>query len=235
MIRKLMLNMIDAHAHLMDFRYEYAPKIPVINTGYDLKTSQRAVESIRENVWAVVGISPQKSMRPLETSEIEKIEELGKKAVGIGEIGLDYHWGKEEIERKHQEIWFRAQIRVANELGLPIVIHARDASERVFEILNREFDGVVMFHFYSGDHELAKRIVDKGWYVSIPPLRSKKRKKVISSVPLENIVAETDAPYVGKVCEDVFKSMSYVAEIKETSLEEVEKTTEKSTRRIFSI
>ncbi len=226
--------MIDAHAHLMDFRVEYKPSIPVVNTGYDLKTSVNAIKEVKEKVWAVVGISPQKAMRPVELRELEKVERIAKDAVGIGEIGLDYHWGKEEIERKYQKEWFLKQVEIAKELDLPVVIHARDAIGDVLKLL-RVFDGKVMFHFYSGGVDEAKEIVDRGWIISVPPLRSKKRKKVIGNTPIEHLVVETDAPYVGKTCEDVVRSIEYIAEIKEMEAKEVERITEKNTIELFRL
>ncbi len=226
--------MIDAHAHLMDFRVEYKPSIPVVNTGYDLKTSLRAIKQIDDKIWAVIGISPQKAMRPIELRELERIENISENAVGIGEIGLDYHWGKEEIERKYQKEWFLKQIEIAKDGDLPIVIHARDAIGDVLRLL-KGFDGKVMFHFYSGGVEEAKEIIDRGWIISVPPLRSKKRKKVILNTPIEQLVVETDAPYVGKTCEDVVKSIEYIAEIKEMESKEVEGITERNTIKLFRL
>ena len=195
----------------------------VADIGYDLKSSKLAAKHAAENPWCVaaVGVHPHDSGSMTETiyNEIKELAvQEGVRA--IGEIGLDYHYmrsGKED-----QRYWFRRQIRLANELKMPIVIHSREADQETMNILIEEgalckeraemfpprvredgketLDCRVDIHCFSGSSELAKRYVELGATIGIcGPItfkNNKKTVKVAKEIPLEYIMVETDAPFL---------------------------------------
>jgi len=134
--------------------------------------------------------------------EAEQIIGLTRKyatdIVAVGEVGLDYHWVKEPSARQAQEPIFSLFIEVAKELNLPIVIHSRKAEARATEILESQFSGDVLMHCFDGDPDVAKRVADNGWYITLPANFSKYRNRVRSAeiLPLEQILLETDGPYL---------------------------------------
>jgi TatD DNase family protein len=125
-------------------------------------------------------------------------------------------------------------VELAEEMKLPVVIHSRKAEKECIDYLKeRKFKNGVMLHFYSGDEKTALSAIDLGALVSVTPLHSKERRKVISSVPIENLVIETDAPYVVRTPNEVSQSAEYVAEVKGMSIDEVRKITLKNTIKFF--
>ena len=195
----------------------------VADIGYDLKSSKLAAKHAMENPWCVaaVGVHPHDSGSMTE-SIYEEIKSLaaqeGVKA--IGEIGLDYHYMRSSKE--DQRYWFRRQIRLANELKMPIVVHSREADQETMDILIEEgalgderaamfpmrmlADGKqapdcrVDIHCFSGSSELAKQYVKLGATIGIcGPVTFKNNKKtinVVEEIPLEYIMVETDAPFL---------------------------------------
>ncbi len=215
----------------------------IVNCGYDANSSTKAVEmkkgKLAGNVklYANVGIGPQKCMGPdamQKVAEIERIAREDERAIdAIGEVGLDYHWGDTTEKRNMQKVAFDALIALANELQKPIVIHSRETTSECIQLLDdAKFEHGVMFHFFSGNSQEAKAIADRGWLISLPPLRGGKMG-IARAVDLENLVAETDAPYVGKTPLDVRKSMVMIAEAKGISFEEVEKETSTNVKEFF--
>jgi TatD DNase family protein len=236
--------MIDAHCHLMDISKDSIPQEffkleKIVNSAYCLKTSKLSVNMKKNNLnllFSTVGLAPQKSMveNSKELKELYSfIEEENKFIDSIGEIGLDYHWADTEIKRKFQKISFKKQIEFAKEYEKPIVIHSRNATKDCINLLSR-FDYGVMFHFYSGNVEEAKEISDRDWLISMPPMKGRLRTKVIQKTDIENLVCETDAPYVGKTPLDVEKSIEIVSEIKKIEKKNVEKQTSKNVLTLFS-
>lgn len=226
--------MIDAHCHLMDVKgYDIrASRVEkIVNCGYDFESSIIAIDlkkKFSDKLYCAVGVSPQKCMSENGIKLVEllsvEIENYIHTIDAIGEIGLDFHWAKTPSERKMQKELFIKQIRIAEEFGKPLIIHSRDAVTECLDAL-KGFDERVMFHFYSGSVKDAAKITDMGWYLSIPPVKGKNREMVIKKTDLSNLVAETDAPYVGKVPEDVIKSIMIISESKETEIEDIEKVT----------
>lgn len=209
-----MPGIFDTHTHLND-KY-YNGDLPgtikraadegvnrMICPGYDMPSSRRAVEiaSQFDNVWATVGVHPHDadSFTNETLSEIAKLAD-SPKVVAIGEIGLDFY--RDLSPRPAQEAAFRAQIGLAKELGLPVVIHNRDAGSDVIRILEDEGvppDSGVM-HCFSEDSDYAIRIVEMGLYVGIagPVTYSKNDylRNVAQTVTEDRLLVETDAPYL---------------------------------------
>jgi len=162
-------------------------------------------------------VAPQEAMRhkdvKIKLAEWEEEIASFPKLVAIGEIGLDYHWAKSEEEKYLQQEAFVSQLVLAERLSLPVVIHSRDAEEKCLEIL-RGFNLNFLLHCYSGTPEAGLEAMGGKGMVSIPPIHNKERKRLIRDASLEKLVAETDAPYIGKTPADAIESIKMIAEIK---------------------
>ncbi|MGP1570146.1 MAG: TatD family hydrolase [Eubacteriales bacterium] len=280
----MQLNKIlfDSHTHLNEERYtaaereELAKKIEdsevayVVDIGFDLFSSNVAVKDAEKYDWcyAAVGVHPHSAESfDEETLLLIKAMAQNKKVVAIGEIGMDFHY--EGYDEHAQQECFRAQIRLANELKLPIVIHSRDTDQIVMDILCEEGafsdmrkaffpkqvlsdgtlrdDARVLLHCYSGSSELAKRYVKLGGTISMAgPLTYKKavkNVKVVSEIPMDYLLVETDAPYLtpepfrGKpnMSPYVKYTVEKMAQIKGLSFEEVAEITMNNAKRFFGI
>ena len=208
---------IDTHAHLTDKIYENNIELirdnylkvgvnKVIVVGYNLNSSLKAYElSTRYNeVYFAVGVHP--SDAEFYTAEVEEtIKRLSedKKCVAIGEIGLDYHY--EGYDKEVQKSAFIKQLKLANEVGLPVIIHTRDACSDTVDILeeNRELlkRGFLM-HCFSESKEIAKRLLPLGAYFAFGgaiTFKNAKKQEIISSIPKNRLFAETDSPYLTPV------------------------------------
>ena len=220
--------------------------IPAVEVG----TQDTIIELINafDNLWGMVGIFPSeaKSYTPEHEARIENIAINNKKIVAVGEIGLDYYWDKSFVGLQKEV--FKKQIRLANRLKLPIVVHDREAHKDCFDILKSEnIDSKVLFHCFSGSVEFMKECVKEGWYIAIGGVvtfkNAVKMKDVAREVPLDKLVLETDSPYLTPVPyrgkENHPAYVKYVAEeiakIRGISLEEVISQTTKNAERFFNI
>ncbi|MCK4319698.1 TatD family hydrolase [Candidatus Micrarchaeota archaeon] len=230
--------LIDAHCHLDSFKkIELDGSVLPITCGYSHSSNIKNKEIGEEyKVPYVLGIAPQTAIR----EDLNKLEEWcsfirDSERVGVGETGLDFHWGKTPEDRKKQYLVFRRMLGLAEELGLPIVIHARDAIKEVLDELETFGVKRFMMHFFSGDIKEAGRAVEAGGIISIAPLHSKKRKIVIRETEIERLVVETDAPYVVPSFKDVIKAVEYIAEVKGMEFEEVGEKTAKNAVEFFNL
>lgn len=227
--------LIDTHAHLdhWDFdkdreqvikRAREAGLVAIINIGYDYRTIKSTLELAKNHdfIFAVIGWHPNDAHK-MEEQHYAWIKEhaLGNpKVVGIGEIGLDYYRDRSAKE-KQQEV-FRRQIQLAKSVKLPIIIHNRDAHKDVLDILREEEASEVggIMHSFSGSLEVAQEVIKLGFDISFSgPItfkNAKMPKHVADNIPLENILIETDCPYLtpepfrGKRNEPAY--VSYIAE-----------------------
>lgn len=250
----------DTHAHLDD--PSYAGEFPdlvsrikaagisrVTNVGYDLASSERSVKLAQDYdfIYAVIGVHPHNAQEA-SVETWDKLITLAKKpkVLAWGEIGLDYY--RDLSPRSIQKEVFIHQLTLANEVGLPIVIHNRDAHQDIMEIVKTHpprYGGV--FHCYSGSWEMAKILLNLGFYLSFAgPVTYKNARhtvEVAKNVPLDRILVETDSPYLtpeprrGKrneptyVCEVVKK----LAEIKDLNYEDVALQTMNNAERVFRL
>lgn len=262
--------MIDIHAHLcfkglIEKKEEIAQECEkemtaVIVTSARLEEAVCALElcSRHKKLFPTIGFHPVEGgteVRRIMELALEKRDEI----VGIGEVGLDYHWVKEPGKREHQQKVFSDFIKLAEELDKPLIIHSWDAEEECFEML-KDVSVPVIMHCYSGSRELAERILkNENFYISISThvLLSKQLRKVAKMVPLERMTIETDAPFLSpykyfqakgeemkmKPGFDPEKNYPWnvrfaaekIAELKGVDVEEViEKTTENA-KRIFGL
>jgi len=212
-----------------------------ITCGYSHQANMRngKIAQENENVYLCAGIAPQEAMKhpdiKIKLNEWEEAIAALPKLVAIGEIGLDYHWAKTPEERFLQHECFISQLVLAEKLGLPVVVHSRDAEAHVLEILGN-FNLRYMLHCFSGSAEQAMAAVEGGRAaVSIPPMRSKERRKFIRDLPIEKLLAESDAPYIGKSPSDAMEAIKTIAEIKEQDAEAVKKQLLLNTIAFFGV
>jgi len=249
--------MIDVHCHLEDERYdedrdeiieackkELDAVITCCAHPSDLEKTLEMHEKYPQFIFITLSIHPE-YIKEIGEEEIgsffHKIKQLKDKIVGIGETGLDYYWIKEKEWREKQKQLFRQHISLARELEKPLVIHARDAFDDVVHILEEEGAERVLFHMFGARH-LMKKVVDNGWYISVNTIlfRSKKHKKIVRDTPLENIMLETDSPWIGVGGErgdprDVKLVAEKIAEIKKVDVLEVDEITTKNALRFFEL
>lgn len=209
------MKIIDTHCHLndemlykdLDNVISRALKVGVkkmIVIGWDENSSKLAIDLAEryEFIYAVIGFHPENAF-DIDDEVLYKTLNLYKhpKVVGIGEIGLDYHWTKEPDKREIQKNYFIKQIEFANKVGLPISIHSREAFNDTIEILNnhKPIHGGVM-HCYSGSVENIKDIINLNLYIGLDgPVtfsNAKTPKEVAAEIPLDRLVVETDSPYL---------------------------------------
>lgn len=200
-----------------------------------------------ENVYGLLGVHPSE-VKDWTDDLIDKIKECAKspKIVGIGEIGLDYYRDK-SFNDLQKEVFIK-QINLANELNFPISVHDREAHKDSFDILT-EFNknSIVIMHCFSGSVEFMHECVKQGWYIAIGGVvtfkNAIKMKEVAKEVPLDKLLIETDAPYLtpvpyrGKTNQPAY--VKYVAEeianLRNTSFEEINEQTTKNAKLVFKI
>ena len=252
------MELFDSHCHYNDEKFDVDRDNLIkeniekgitksVVAGYSIKSSEKAVqiaEKYPNNLYAIVGISPN-DIEEIDYDKIKKLA-LNKNVVGIGEIGLDFYWNKENKNLQKQV--FINQINIANELNLPIIIHSREAVIDTLEILKtNNVNKKGIFHCCPLNIELIKEAIKLGYYISfsgnITFKNSKNAYDCVKYVPLEKILIETDSPYMtpepyrGKRNNPslVYYVAKKVAEIKEVSLEEIAKITYNNTKNIFEI
>ena len=221
----------------------------IVNPGITLETSRFAI-SLAEKypyIYAAVGIHPE-NCHDFIPEQIDELRELAKhpKVVAIGEIGLDYYW-PENPSRELQQQVFRAQLALAQELKLPVIVHDREAHADTLAIV-KEFPSVKgVFHCYSGSVEDARTLVKMGWMLSFNGAatfkNARKAPDVIADVPMEHLMIETDAPYLapvpfrGKRNDSGYVHLvaEKIAEIKGISAEEVTRITTENGKTFFNI
>lgn len=262
-----MLRLFDSHAHYDDNRFEeefeggtrgaletvYNEGIcGVLNVGANLDSSANSVRLAAEfaHVWAAVGVHPSDAQRlgmDRLNEAIDTIRDLAAqpKVVAVGEIGLDYHY--DEIDKDCQSAYFAAQMELARELELPVIIHTRDAMGDTLDLLARYPDVTGVMHSYSGSAEVARQLCDKGWYISFSgPVTYKnaaKVKEAAAIVPEDRILVETDSPYLppvphrGKMNYSGYMhhTLEAVADIRGKTPEDMAAITVANTCRLFGI
>lgn len=207
----MMNNIFDTHAHYDDDRFadcldavlsENAQNgvVGIINCAVDYASAERlrALAEQYDFCHFAAGVHPENI--PSHSVDTEPLYPLlqHKKAVAVGEIGLDYHWedcAPKEVQRE----WFCAQLQVANELDLPAIIHDRDAHADTLEIL-RQYRPKGVLHCFSGSAEMAREITDLGLYIGLGGVvtfkNARKALEVAAAVPMDRLLLETDAPYM---------------------------------------
>lgn len=233
----------DAHCHLNLFHrpldiISNARNVGIgviVTAGGSAKDNSENADlaGVAQGVFAVVGISPDFSES--EQNQLEELADFVKnneKVVGIGEIGLD---AKSHADIGVQRKMFDAQLDLAKDLDVPVVIHSRGFLDEISGMLAEKGIRKALFHFFEGDENQAKALAERGHLISIPPVETSRRKRVIKSTSINNIVAETDSPVVGKDPTDVVKVCGTIASLKRMSVEDVAYATTENIRRLFYI
>lgn len=222
----------------------------IVNPGCDIPSSRMAVELAEKYpfVYAAVGFHPEE-LENVELADLDRIRDLAvhEKVVAIGEIGLDYYWVKDEEGRKKEQEFFRAQLTMAKELNLPVIVHDREAHGDTLAIVKEFPDVKGVFHCYSGSVEMAQELVKMGWMISFTGVltyhNARKAVEAAEAIPIEQLMIETDSPYMAPVPHRGKRNHSgYVlhvceklAEIKGISVDECAKITLENGCRFFGI
>lgn len=203
---------IETHAHLADPRFKHdleeviarareAGVEYIVNVGYDLKNSRESVELAagHDCCYAAVGIHPHDA-GDVDDRTLSELESLARqsKVVALGEIGLDYY--RDRSPRDAQRAAFRSQLALAKRLGLPIIVHDRDAHAETMEIMKEAAPQKAVLHCFAGDAAMAREVIKRGWLVSVAgPVtyrNSRELPRVIKAVSAEGLMLETDCPYL---------------------------------------
>ena len=238
--------MIDTHVHLNDNAYnDILNEIiqsannnginKMIVIGCDYQSSLKAIEIAKkyENIYAMVGL------------HLNWLKELlvEDKVIGVGEIGLDLYWTKENKDLQIE--YFEKQLQLSLEYNLPVSIHSRDAIELTYQILSKnKYKGVI--HCFSGSLEMANKFIKLGYLIGIGGVVTFKNtnlKDVVRNIPMESIITETDGPYLsptpfrGKMNKPEYIKLivDEIASLKSLSVNEVEMQIDKNVKKVFNI
>lgn len=252
-----MIKICDSHCHLQDRKFskdlervissarEKGVK-NIIIPGWDLNSSEKAVEIAGkyEGIFATIGVHPHDVKIYNESVEKDILKLLKReKVVAIGEIGLDFY--RDLSPRDTQREVFKKQLKIATEENFPVVIHTRNSLNEALDIV-KDFETRGVFHSFTKEARLAKRIIDMGFYVGIGGVVTFKNSRLSSEIkyiPVENILIETDAPYIapepmrGRRNEPAFlvHTLRKIAKEKSMSVEEVAEITYNNTKKLFGL
>lgn len=246
----------DTHAHYDDQRFDDERDdlfkslrqhgvAKIVNCGCDIESSLKTLEIAEkfDYVYAAVGYHPCNIDNDICLDKIAQLAN-NKKCVAIGEIGLDYYWTRDNID-KQKEI-FGKQLELANSISKPVLIHDREAHADTLEILKRyKPKGVV--HSFSGSYEMAKEIIKLGLYIGIGGVVTFKNAKalpeIVKLLPEDKILLETDAPYLSPVpfrsktnnSSLIYYTAEKIAQIRNTTVENILKITYNNASELFGI
>ncbi len=252
--------LFDTHAHMDDRAFDtdreaLIASLPtqgvglVMNPGCSLASSRNVDLLTRKypHLYGAVGSHPDAADEVNEEvlEEYRRLATENGKIKAIGEIGLDYHY--EDIPREVQKRAFRMQMALAKELDLPVIVHERDAHEDGMKFVEEFPEVTGVFHCYSGSAEMAKRLVDRGWYIGFTGVltfkNARKAVETAASIPLDRIVLETDCPYMspepfrGKRNDPtkLYRMAEKLGEIRGLTVEQVQDITLENGRRLYRI
>lgn len=259
------MSFFEQHAHYNDEKFDEDREevinevynfgvTKIINAGYSVESSKQAIDLAEKYsfIYATCGVSPNdipdnKEEIYLQLKEIRELASGNEKVVAIGEIGLDYYWNKENKEL--QKYAFVEQIKIANEMNLPIVIHTREAVDDTLNILRNVVKVVKpgVFHCCPLNRELVKQGLELGFYISLAGVvtfkNSKNANEIIEMIPNKRLLIETDSPYLspepnrGKRNDS--RNLIYIAEkianVKNISMEEVKKITFENAEKLYNL
>ena len=252
--------LFDTHAHMDDRafdidRAELLTNLPhqgiqlLMNPGCSLESSRNVDKLTRQYdyIYGAVGSHPDVADEVNEAvlAEYRAIVAANPKIRAIGEIGLDYHY--EDIPRELQQKAFRMQMELARELDLPAIVHERDAHEDGMKFVEEFPEVTGVFHCYSGSAEMAKWLVNRGWYIGFTGVltfkNARKALEVAAAIPMERIVLETDCPYMspepfrGKRNDPgkLYRMAEKLAEVRGLTVEEVHAITTENGKKLYRI
>ena len=251
----------DTHAHYDDEAFDadreaLLASLPeagigaVVNIGASMESTERslALAARYPFIYAAAGVHPSEC-GDMKEADIERLKEAaaGEKTVAIGEIGLDYYW--DEPDRKIQKKWFDRQLSLAAEVGLPVIIHSRDAAQDTLEMMKAAHAGEIggVIHCFSYGKEMAREYLNMGFFLGIGGVgtfqNGRKLKEVVEYAPLSSIVLETDCPYLSPVPlrgkRNSSRNLPYVADmicqLKGIDRETLERVTWQNALRLYRL
>jgi TatD DNase family protein len=251
----------DSHCHLNDNQlYKDRERLIVeaskalvshmVIVGYDLKGSKRAIEiaATHKNIWCALGIHPTSKYEFNEESILELEQILkSKKVVALGEIGLDYHWAKNEAEREAQRVFFAKMLTLSKKLNLPVIIHSRDAIDDTLQIIKESGVRQGVIHCYSQGAEYVQPVLDLGFYISFAGVvtfnSAKALQAAVTITPLDRFLIETDAPYLApapfrgatNTPANVVLVAKQIALLKNETIETIASASMKNAKKLFNI
>lgn len=246
----------DSHCHLFKEYFDNIDEVikraadnkvfKCISAADSIKTCYEMLELSNkyDNIYIALGIHPENCFDNLdELNNIINSQHNNKKLVAIGEIGLDYYYGKDNKEKQIEV--FESQLKLAEECNLPVIVHSREATLDTINSLKKyRVRGVI--HCFSGSLETANEYIKMGYYIGIGGVMTFKKSKIdeiIKDIPLDNIILETDSPYLTPEPYRKYRNepkyiktiAEYLADIKKISLDEVSKNTENNIKELFFI
>ncbi|RPI16634.1 MAG: TatD family deoxyribonuclease [Ignavibacteriae bacterium] len=257
--------MIDTHAHLnypdiqknlpdILKRAEDNGISKIIIPATDIKSSREIIELIEKHdmLYGAVGIHPTE-LKDFNENDLNEIEELciSNKIAAIGEIGLDYYW--KPYDKALEQHVLKSQLQIAKRNNLPVILHNRESSEDLMQLIIDEYENGKLkgqFHSFSGDLQIAKKCIEMGFYISFtgnltykPNEKTLTAIEIVKNIPLEHFLLETDTPYLppvpyrGKQNEPsyVIHTAQKIAELKNTTIEEVGRVTSLNAERLYKI
>ena len=250
-------NITDTHCHLQHERFkddldtvlsEISKKMTfAIVSGANVSWNRQAIDisSKHKNIYSTIGLHPIDAAKLSEDAfmdELKFIEENYSLIVGIGEIGLDWHWEKDDAMREIQKERFVSFLTLAKKLDLPVVIHSWDAESEVLDVLESEKMKKVVMHCFSGKLDELSRALALGFYISVSTviMRSKGTRKIARDCPLDRMLLETDAPYLWlngerNVPWNTEAAAEKIAQIRKITTAQVLEATHKNAKRVFGI
>lgn len=247
----------ESHAHYDDGRFkndreEILNLLPscgidyVINVGCDMKSSRESIKMAEkyDYIYAAVGVHPHDAEN-MKESDLDEIRQMSnhKKVVAIGEIGLDFYY--DNSPRDVQRYWFKRQLEIVKELNKPVIIHSRDASQETFDIIKESGVKKGVIHCYSGSAQMAMDYVKMGFYIGVGGVvtfsNAKKLVEVVETIQLEQILIETDSPYLSPIpnrgkrndSRNLQFVVEKIAKIKDISPEKVANITKLNAKQLF--
>jgi TatD DNase family protein len=242
---------IDTHCHI-DFMQDIPEIIKrandkkvgiIVNNGINIESNRKTLElAKRYGVKAALGIYPIDALKLSEkeiNEEINFIKKNNEKVIAIGEVGIDLKWSN-DLEK--QQINFQKFIDLAKELDKPLIVHARNAEKETIDILEKNKCKKVIMHCFGGDMKLVERIIKNKWLMSIPAnvVFSEHFQKIVETAPIENLLCETDSPYLHPIKgqkdnepSNVIESYKKIAEIKKITLKEAQEKIYKNFEETF--
>lgn len=251
----------DTHAHYNDDAFDadrdaLLSALPgkgvtlVVCPGCDLESSQQCVDLAEryDYLYAAVGFHPE-NLEGAALTDLDQIRALAAhpKVKAIGEVGLDYYWVKAPEDRAFSRDFFDAQLSLAEELDLPVIVHDRDAHRDCLDIVRAHPNARGVFHCCALSAEDAKAALDRGWLLSftgnITFANARRAPEVIRCAPMDRIMLETDAPYMapvphrGERCDSslIPLTAATIAQLKGLTVEEVLAVTLENGKRFFDI
>lgn len=252
--------MIDTHCHIHfdDFLSDQVEVIKrcrenldcIINSGTSLEGNKTTLDLSKEYknlIYPSLGYHPvtsqEKTEEDLKIAQNHIIDNLDD-IVAIGEVGMDYFYTKDKALREKQNRIFESFAKLANEYDVPLLIHGRDCEKKVYNIV-KEYKDIpkVIFHCYSGSLKTARKLLDEEYYISFSTMicYSKHHQELAGEIPLENILTETDSPYLAMTREErnepsnVINAAKMISKIQEQDFDEVDKVTTKNAKEVFNI